>query len=214
MSIWDDKPSFATILIAGTTKSPNNIKTCDKTRANGSYLNGIQCDMVTMRDWVTKHESNYGTLDTVLQDMKYLSKDTVLDRIRKCATKPKHGIKIYYSGHGQTGTGNWCFADGVVSLTEVIKAVRSQAGDIYLYIYADCCYSGNWAQNLKALKGKQRSVFIRAASCPGKVAYDTKEGGMWTLWWTDKKEESELPNFAGCRGDLEMDWKTYSFRTE
>ena len=30
---------------------------------------------------------------------------------------------LYYTGHGEIGTGNWCFADGTVSIQEIFNMV-------------------------------------------------------------------------------------------
>ena len=56
------KPRSATILIAGTSKSPSSVKVSDKTRANGTYLNGVRCDLKNMEDFVRSDYRIYGTL--------------------------------------------------------------------------------------------------------------------------------------------------------
>ena len=48
---------------------------------------------------------------------------------------------MHYKGHGQAGTGNWCFQDGTLSIQDIEKLVCGQ----YPLIIADCCYSGHWA---------------------------------------------------------------------
>merc|ERR1712154_168857 len=104
-------------------------------------------------------------LITVVQDMQFLSKHTVLDRIKRCALKVTESgtYHIYYTGHGETNTGNWCFADGNVSFDEVINAVKSVNDGCFIEIIADCCYSGNWVQGLKEYKGKLENVDVQAA---------------------------------------------------
>jgi len=208
-----DRPKYATILIAGCTNPPKNVKAADKSRDSGSYLDGIKCDMSNMEEYVKKKPILYGELFDSLRMMNSLKKGTVLERIRKCAERPTRCIRIYYTGHGQTNTGNWCFADGVVTLKEVIGAVRSsQKEPLWIYIYADCCFSGNWAYDLKEYNEKEKDIYIRAASRPGEVAWDSKEGGYFTLYWTDKKKESEMPKLKrscgeiDCVGEYEMQY--------
>eukprot|EP01084_Bolivina_argentea_P035255 65407_1 len=193
------------ILIAGTTNSPSYIKASDKVRDNGSYLDGITADLHNMEKFVNMHngDSCY-TLDTIIQDMKYLSKKTVIDRIKKTAknTRKNGGIYLYYTGHGAANTGDWCFADGVVSLKEVIDAVKSSDPTLDIRIHADCCYSGNWIIKIAEFKGKYKNIYIEAASHPGKVAYDTANGGMWTLVFTSKEEKKDFKKLLRCEGGL------------
>eukprot|EP01084_Bolivina_argentea_P095884 172377_1 len=193
--------SFPWILIAGTTESPQNIKRADKVRTNGKYLDGISSDLHNMKEWVINRSS--GTVDTILQDMKYLSRYTVLDRIKKTANKTESWgcVNIYYTGHGQVDTGNWCFKDGTISLKEVIGAVKSVNNESNIQIDADCCYSGNWAYDLKEYKHNNKmSVDIYAASRPGQVAYDTENGGMFSLVKSKKKNAWDFKKFQPSRG--------------
>ena len=128
------------ILIAGTTNSPKSVKARDKTRDNGSYLDGISSDSHNMKKWVNKNQ--YWQLYNTVQNMRNLKKSTVLSEITEFAEQKesKECIRIYYTGHGESNTGNWCFKDGTVSLIEVIKTVRSVNEGCWIYIYADCCY--------------------------------------------------------------------------
>ena len=51
---------------------------------------------------------------------------------------------VYYTGYGEEGTGNWCFKDGVISFQDIFALyIKYYKGKI-LYIFADCCYSGQW----------------------------------------------------------------------
>ena len=51
---------------------------------------------------------------------------------------------IYYNGYGEKGTGNWCFKDGTISFQEIFTLYKTHLNGKLLYIYSDCCYSGNW----------------------------------------------------------------------
>ena len=51
---------------------------------------------------------------------------------------------IYYTGYGEKGTGNWTFKDGTISFKEIFTLYKTYLMGKLLYIYSDCCYSGNW----------------------------------------------------------------------
>jgi len=55
---------------------------------------------------------------------------------------------IYYTGHGEFGTGNWCFKDGTISLQEILALYFDYVRGKLLYIFTDCCYSGHWVVEL------------------------------------------------------------------
>eukprot|EP01084_Bolivina_argentea_P285004 488630_1 len=192
---------FYWLLIAGTTDS-KGVKYTDKKRDNGSYLHGVGKDLANMEQYVNEHGSGY-VVQAVVRDMKSLTKATALNRIKQCARecKQKNGkyVRIYYTGHGETNTGNWCFADGVISLKEVINTVyNGYPGVVDIEIFCDCCFSGNWCVELSTLN-VSTYVEINAASWPGFVAWDTNNGGMWTLYKTSKKKQSEMPKLKRCK---------------
>ena len=84
--------------------------------------------------------------------MKYLTKESVLYTIKKCVKnnkKNKQNVHLYYTGHEQRVTGDWCFDDGVVTLDGIMKFIKTRDKNKSIYIYADCCYSGQWAWNLR-----------------------------------------------------------------
>eukprot|EP01084_Bolivina_argentea_P169243 293411_1 len=198
----------AWILIAGTTKFPDSIKTSDKKRVNGNYLSGVSCDLTNMEQWITT--KGYGKLYNVVRNMQNLKCQTVLDNIKECAANIKQNgvMRIFYTGHGQLDTGNWCFCDGVISLDDVIQSVQSKNNKCIIRIYCDCCYSGNWVMKLCEYKRQNQEIWINAASWPGQVAWDTKNGGMFTLEfvanngkaWTDNKGRKDTSQLKKCLG--------------
>eukprot|EP01084_Bolivina_argentea_P087156 157463_1 len=202
----DDKLCHPHILIAGTTNSPKSVNASDKKRDNGSYLDGISSDLHNWKTTVNAHKSN--TLFTTLQDMQFLDCETVLDRIKKCAAatyccRGAH-MCIYYTGHGETDTGNWCFHNGTVSLDDIIKTVRSVNSKCSLHMLCDCCYSGNWCENLRSYEGKYVNISIKAASLPGQVAWDTKEGGLLTLVECGKKKREDAKKLKRMHTNLDF----------
>ena len=73
---------------------------------------------------------------------------------------------MYYKGHGQAGTGNWCFKDGTLNILDIEKLVGGQ----YPLIIADCCFSGHWADHCSVV---QVTGFHTLSAAPAySVSYD------------------------------------------
>ena len=84
---------------------------------------------------------------------------------------------LYYLGHSEAGTGNWCFKDGTISFQEVFDLYRRYYTAKMLLIHSDCCYSGNWvrecAKTLDRLgippcghRAREQGILVRVyASC-------------------------------------------------
>ena len=53
-------------------------------------------------------------------------------------------VVIWYTGHGEKDTGNWCFKDGVISFQDVFGLYMDHMRGKRLTIISDCSYSGNW----------------------------------------------------------------------
>ena len=51
---------------------------------------------------------------------------------------------VYYLGHSEKGTGNWCFKDGTISFQEIFALYRKNCPGKLMSIITDCCYSGQW----------------------------------------------------------------------
>ena len=96
-------------------------------------------------------------------------------------------MEIYYTGHGERGTGDWLAAmpdicmhgrkDYLVSLDEVLDNIIESGFKQRVRITSDCCYSGNWCHKAKALwtendkyKTSFESLDIYASSSPDKAA--------------------------------------------
>ena len=84
---------------------------------------------------------------------------------------------LYYLGHSEEGTGNWCFKDGTISFQEIFDLYRRHCPGKGLTIMSDCCYSGNWvrecAKTLDSLgippcghRAREQGILIKViASC-------------------------------------------------
>ena len=94
---------------------------------------------------------------------------------------------IWYTGHGEEGTGNWCFKDGVITFEEVFALYKKHFRGKLLYLICDCCFSGHWVQRcgetLDSMgigpcghQARKHSILIKIyTSCkPDQTACDTR----------------------------------------
>ena len=100
------------------------------------------------------------------------SKDYYLEKIRNFLTDCKQDkgkrnillmkynfiinylVIIWYTGHGEKNTGNWCFKDGVITFQDIFGLYMDCFKGKLLNIHFDCSYSGNWIKNCaKTLDG-------------------------------------------------------------
>eukprot|EP01084_Bolivina_argentea_P209978 357562_1 len=219
-----DGANVSYLLIAGTTKSPKSVQTSDKKRDNGDNATSRNCDLVHMEKYLKK-KPEY-TLYNTLRDFDGLTCVTVLNNIKQCAQKTNYNgeIIIYYTGHGETNTGNWCFVDGTINLLQVLQSVRNANKFCEIMISASCSFSGNWCIELAKYKDTYKGINIFAASWPGKRAYDTKNGGFDTLTtlldgymsglvdelgWNENQIDEAFRKFKGCHAFIRSKDDTY-----
>eukprot|EP01084_Bolivina_argentea_P287732 493727_1 len=89
------------------------------------------------------------------------------------------------------------------------RLITRRGGNVWLF--ADCCYSGNWVKKLQGLEGKVKNVIIFAASIPNEKSLTLytiqKEfvGSVGTSDW--KKIIREVINQVayGNKPDLSVD---------
>ena len=58
---------------------------------------------------------------------------------------------IWFTGHGERGTGDWVFLDGVITFMDVFGLYQNYFMGRKLTIVCDCCYSGHWVEKLAAI---------------------------------------------------------------
>ena len=170
--------------LVGATDPPCDTST-RRTRninKNSSFLRGVTNDLATMEASKKVKKGLYNAVRDY-----YLEKDEARAKIKKFFSICKgDGSKpiLYYTGHGQVGTGDWCFSDGTLSIQEIEEDVPR--GCLYPLIISDACYSGRWANYCRAeeLPGFE----CLAASPEFSAAYDsdTGKGGELTLWMNGK----------------------------
>ena len=159
------------LLLSGASKPPEDIEISkrrprdDPGDGNGAFLDGVTHDLVNMEYLVRSKLYN------TVKDL-YLTKDRAFEHITKLfkICKDKEAVPmLYYTGHGEIGTGNWCFANGTISIEEISNLVPVDC--FYPMIFSDACYSGHWA-NFCLNNGLQG--FECLAACPEySNAFDT-----------------------------------------
>ena len=104
-------------------------------------------------------------------------------------------IEIYYSGHGEESSGDWCFSnDDRISLQDILEIARQNSAHFdCLNLLSNACESGNWCQKLDKLKEKVVGfdVNIYAASWPERSAWCPNEGSFWTRFMYKKNEMTD-----------------------
>ena len=173
------KPKW--LLLAGATDPPEDVSISDRrTRdaegdKSGAFLQGIAKDLANMEAAIFAIR---GKLFNSIKDM-YMTKGVALYHIKRFFDDCQIGgfkPMLYYTGHGQVGTGNWCFNDGTISVEEILGLLPG--GCYYPVLFCDTCYSGNWANFCleKAIPGLQClsacPEFTTAMDVPGVLKYD------------------------------------------
>eukprot|EP01084_Bolivina_argentea_P131523 232135_1 len=199
------------LLISGTTESPSFLQAVPKTR-DGNYLSGIKNDLANMETVISEKKDLY-ELYNIYRDMRHGTQKEVLTQIERLIEhtldlknnireyvsenhKEKNDIKksklchIYYTGHGASNTGNWCFNDGDVKLVDIVNIALSKMNQTHhrldVYLILDCCFSGKWNEQLEMIhsgiqkRNNKLRFFISAACGANETAFDTKYGGKFT----------------------------------
>ena len=133
------------LLLSGATDPPSAIAITTRRQRDsrgdksGKFLKGISRDFVNMEDKIgTKLYNKVMNL--------HLKKADVQEEIEIFFNHCKdfrYIPMLYYSGHGEIGTGDWCFYDGTLSIQEIDDMLPWDC--YYPTIISDACYSGHWA---------------------------------------------------------------------
>ena len=162
------------LLLSGASNPPDDIaiskrRTRDAPNdISGTFLPGVSQDLANMQDTIL---AKARLSDTVrkLKLKKFEALESIRELFADCLSR-KAKPMIYYTGHGEIGTGDWCFADGKITIQEILNLVPG--GCFYPMIFSDACYSGHWA-NFCLRKGI--GGFHCVAACPEySTAFDTK----------------------------------------
>ena len=166
------------LLLSGASNPPRGITISDRRTRDtpgtrgGTFLSGVAHDLANMEDAVGI------SLFNTVKDL-YLTKSTACRHIRslfKACRRDRVKPILYYTGHGEIGTGNWCFSDGTISIQEILDMLGT-GGTYYPMIFSDACYSGHWANF--CLEKDIAGFHCLAACMEYSKADDTK--GLYTL---------------------------------
>ena len=132
---------------SGATSRVRNSGGCGQ--RSGKFLEGIELDFRHMTRAVGCDLYNR------VHDMRlklHEAKSRICDFFDEC--KKRECIPIlYYTGHGAAGSGNWCFEDGCLSFSDICELLP--VGTEHLWILADCCFSGHWANQARHMYDKK-----------------------------------------------------------
>lgn len=155
------------IIISGASNPPKAIHFSSRRSKSGVFLAGISHDLANVEDAIGCQLYN------TVRDL-YLTKSAALRHIEKLFERCRYEElqpTLYFTGHGKTDTGNWCFADGTISIEEILHMVPRRT--YYPMIYSNACYSGHWKNFCVK---KNIPGFQCLAACPEYcTAFDTKD---------------------------------------
>ena len=135
----------------------------------------------------------------VWNQQRHQGKKEMLDAIRDFFHQVKRNFILYYSGHGEEGSGNWAIGRPdsnkveTVSLEDLLSLWRRSPSSDYkrLLIVSDSCHSGAWVDKLERM---QRINVSMMASCKaGETCTDTIKGGDFTRSFLKEREEDAPP---------------------
>jgi hypothetical protein len=138
------------------------------------------------------------------------SRENVLTAIRKALNSGKDHVLIYYSGHGRSGDGAWCFETNECG-TEFItpsdmhnliqEAHHANGFKKHVVIVSDSCHSGCWVHAecfREQSSGRNPFVIIQAACGPDEYSVDTESGGLFTKQWANYcRKGTDIPDITG-----------------
>ena len=132
------------LLLSGASEPPENVATSnrrprDAPNREGGFLKGISSDLRNMQTAVNFKFDNSVQNLKITKSEAFSHIDSLFKRCREEDLKPM----LYYTGHGETNTGNWAFSDGTISIEEILN--RKPVGIVYPTIISDACFSGRWA---------------------------------------------------------------------
>ena len=103
---------------------------------------------------------------------------------------------IWYSGHGEKGTGNWVFKDGTISFTDIYALYFDHFRNRPLTVVIDCSYSGSWIRDCaKALDA------LGIPSC----GHHTREAGILLKLYCSCKYNEKASPFLFCQEAISTD---------
>ena len=144
-NITPSNANWLWLLLSGATDPPSAIDITARRHRDcrgdksGAFLKGITRDFVNMEDKIG------AKLYNKVMNL-YLKKADAQGEIGNFFNHCQENGYIpmlYYTGHGEIGTGNWCFNDMTLSIQEIEDMLPYDCHSPT--IISDACYSGHWA---------------------------------------------------------------------
>ena len=143
-----------------------------------NYSIFINKNLSNLNDMIKRQKESYYLYKQVDGD-KVTTKKLLQELVNLCKfarNNNSNKLRIYYTGSSQKKTGNWCMRDGFITFEQIINTIIKYWGNQNFSIYCDCCYSGNWVQQLIKYKNELSWVFIEGATIPNCIAYYAQNG--------------------------------------
>ena len=107
---------------------------------------------------------------------------------------------IWFTGHSQSGTGDWSFRDGTISFEEIFDLYQTHFKHRVLCIVSDCSFSGSWV--------------LRAATALDSMGippcgHHAGEHGIVMKIWTSSQPESSAQELDLVRNIVSIDKGKY-----
>lgn len=148
-------------------------------------LLGTEHDLRDFKNYVDQSQMTYW--GSINMDGAAGLASTILHHLKRfCAAVKKNHQQpvIYYTGHGERNTGDWCFPEGGrITFNDVVDACPGQKPEIW----SDACFSGAWALQAKWSK----KAFVFAASGPKQYATDRTFANAWMTKNLSRKQHDD-----------------------
>eukprot|EP01003_Olkasia_polycarbonata_P004638 NODE_383_length_942_cov_611.245241_g333_i0.p1 GENE.NODE_383_length_942_cov_611.245241_g333_i0~~NODE_383_length_942_cov_611.245241_g333_i0.p1 ORF type:complete len:239 (-),score=56.04 NODE_383_length_942_cov_611.245241_g333_i0:214-930(-) len=185
------------VFVAGDMDPPSTVRVCKKQERDkgGSFLVGQEKDLALMTAFVAKQPGH--TLHKVFRrrgqhGVTVREVKNFLGKLGLDATEDETdtAVAVYYTGHGEQYTGDWCLSDGAMTMKDIDDFGGMNS---IQFLMMDSCYAGSWATDSRT------QVASAVLSASDGVAWDTLNGGSLTLWWLKKEskcEENQTPRMG------------------
>merc|ERR1712039_54049 len=110
-------------------------------------------------------------------------------------------VELYYSGHGTSLSGDWCFENSqgkvtsFITFEEIVGMWRQARASCkvkeILFLNCDACFAGAWVT--KAAKLADPTIVVRASCGDDELSYDTVSGGTFTKEFAKAVENNPKP---------------------
>ena len=212
----------------GETTRENDEKNLKEAKEKLLFLDELVADLKTVCDFLNRHKKEGTHLLSYSFQMKQ-TKETVEKEIKNLLKVSKENDAfpvIYYTGHGERGTGNWMFMTDDhslekhatnnlfknISLKDIKEIINlndeaEQNKLRCLTIFTDCCFSGHWADSCALDNTTVDTVNVLASAPYYSVTVDGSfSKPLFSSDENDKTDHSSPVLVLGTYGHLFTDY--------